>query len=147
MNLHLHEDEFQELIDATATTLHLPPEAIRKDYFITMILQQLEQSEFKDNVVFKGGTSLSKCYPNSIERFSEDIDLTLIPDLGMTDPMIEKKLKAIEKMLIGVGICEKIPQERNKRNKSCYVWFNDNYREIERIKLEIGSSVRPIHTY
>ena len=39
-----------------------------------------EISEYADKCVFKGGTSLSKCYPGSIQRFSEDIDLTYIPD-------------------------------------------------------------------
>ncbi|WP_129725956.1 nucleotidyl transferase AbiEii/AbiGii toxin family protein [Mycoplasmopsis citelli] len=32
--------------------------------------------KYKDYIVFKGGTSLSKVY-NLIERFSEDIDLAL----------------------------------------------------------------------
>lgn len=32
--------------------------------------------EYKDDIVFKGGTSLSKVY-KLIERFSEDIDLAL----------------------------------------------------------------------
>ena len=48
--------------------------------------------------------------------------------------------------MVGYGEMEKIDPERNNRNKSCYVWFTDAYKEIERIKLEIGSSVRP-HPY
>ena len=37
---------------------------------------------------------------------------------------------------------EKIPEERNSRNKSAYVWFDDEDYST-RIKLEIGSSVKP----
>lgn len=143
MELHLNNLEFEELIELTSQKINIPSSAVRKDYFITIILKKLSDSDFIDRVVFKGGTSLSKCYPKSIERFSEDIDLTYIPEEGLTNKQIGRKLKNIEKTLIGEGKSETINEERNDRNKSCYVWFNDNYKEDEKIKLEIGSSVRP----
>jgi len=64
----------------------------------------------------------------------------------MSNNQISKIIKAIEKVLVGYGEMEKIVPERNARNKSCYVWFTEAYKEIERIKLEIGSSVKP-HPY
>ncbi|HHU80961.1 MAG TPA: nucleotidyl transferase AbiEii/AbiGii toxin family protein [Acholeplasmataceae bacterium] len=42
-------------------------------------------------------------------------------------------------MSSGLNI-EKIGSERNKRNKSSYIWIDD---PSEKIKIEIGSSVRP----
>ena len=42
------------------------------------LLGILFESEFADSLVFKGGTSLSKVF-GVIERFSEDIDLSLSP--------------------------------------------------------------------
>lgn len=146
MNLHNNAEIFEELIELAAKQYNLPSSAVRKDYFITLILSNLQNSPYLEHVVFKGGTSLSKCYPGSIERFSEDIDLTYIPEEDMSDNQTSKKIKAIEKVLVGYGEMEKIDPERNNRNKSCYVWFTDAYKEIERIKLEIGSSVRP-HPY
>lgn len=143
MILHQNPEEFNELIELTSQRIHIPTSAIRKDYFITKILNQLSNSEFIDCVVFKGGTSLSKCYPDSINRFSEDIDLTYIPQAEMTNNQINKKLKTLEILLIGTGRSEKVVAERNTRNKSSYVWFNDEFRELEKVKLEIGSSVRP----
>ena len=44
-----------------------------------MILKELVQRN--PNVVFKGGTSLSKAY-HAIDRFSEDIDITFEEHLG-----------------------------------------------------------------
>lgn len=129
MELHLNNLEFEELIELTSQKINIPSSAVRKDYFITIILKKLSDSDFIDRVVFKGGTSLSKCYPKSIERFSEDIDLTYIPEEGLTNKQIGRKLKNIEKTLIGEGKSETINEERNDRNKSCYVWFNDNYKE------------------
>jgi len=146
MNLHNSEEDFEELIELSAKHYNLPSSAVRKDYFITLILGNLQNSSYLEHVVFKGGTSLSKCYPGSIERFSEDIDLTYIPEDGLTNKQVNKELKLIEKILVGTGKIEEIGTERNDRNKSSYVWFTDAYKEIERIKLEIGSSVRP-HPY
>ena len=62
------------------------------------MLQKLEKSEFADCCVFKGGTSLSKCYPGSIERFSEDIDLTFLAS-GLSKKQYDKSLKKIEKIM------------------------------------------------
>lgn len=144
MNLHHQNNEdFEALIELASQKFNLPFSAVRRDYFITQILYNISVSEFFDCVVFKGGTSLSKCFPNSIERFSEDIDLTFIPEEGMSDKQISKRLKVIEETLIGHGKFEKINEERNNRNKSSFVWFFDDQKDTERIKLEIGSEVRP----
>ncbi|MBK9593149.1 MAG: nucleotidyl transferase AbiEii/AbiGii toxin family protein [Crocinitomicaceae bacterium] len=45
---------------------------------VTLALKALFTGKYKDHIVFKGGTSLSKCW-NLIERFSEDIDIALDP--------------------------------------------------------------------
>ena len=139
MNLHRNDKEFKELISLVAEDLKLPESAIERDYYIVLILKNLENSEYAEQCVFKGGTSLSKCYPGSIERFSEDIDLTF---LGMdeSDKFCDKTIKRIEAvMTVGANI-EKIDRERSDRSKSMYVWFDD----VEnRIKLEIGSNVKP----
>ncbi len=144
MNLHTNRGAFSELVRLTSEHIGIPVEAVKRDYLILCILERLCQSEYVENVVFKGGTSLSKCYPGSIERFSEDIDLTFNPSEGMGDSQINKELKKIEMCLIGDANHEKIGAERNNLNKSSWVWFKDD-NEV-RIKLEIGSSVRP-HPY
>ena len=48
---------------------------IEKDSWVCVVLNYLlNESKFKDYFIFKGGTSLSKCY-NVIKRFSEDVDV------------------------------------------------------------------------
>ena len=57
---------------------------VEKDFWVTLVLDYLfHKCEYKDYFIFKGGTSLSKCF-NIIERFSEDIDLILRWDI-LTD--------------------------------------------------------------
>jgi len=54
----------------------LPPFAIEKDAWVTLVLRMLFASELSEHIVFKGGTSLSKVY-GLIKRFSEDVDLAI----------------------------------------------------------------------
>lgn len=50
--------------------------AIEKDWWVTVTLKALFQTECAESLLFKGGTSLSKGF-RLIERFSEDIDLAI----------------------------------------------------------------------
>jgi len=143
MNLHEHKDEFSQLIAITADRVGIPEDAVKRDYYIVKMMQNLQNSDFADKCVFKGGTSLSKCYPGSIERFSEDIDLTFIPNPDLNNRKYSKALKQVENIMTQGFLIEKIESERNDRNKSAYVWPIDGDKDSCRIKLEIGSSVRP----
>ncbi len=76
MLLHKNKEEFKELVEITAIDIGLQPFQVEKDYYVSLVLKEI--SKVKDlNIVFKGGTSLSKCY-DVINRFSEDIDLAVI---------------------------------------------------------------------
>ena len=143
MNLHNDQAAFSDLITLTAAEIGLPETAVKRDYYIVMMLQKLEKSIYADKCVFKGGTSLSKCYPGSIMRFSEDIDLTYIPDDETGKKQYDRALKGIEKVMSDEAHVQKIPEERNDRNKSSFVWFDEMDKEDTKVKLEIGSSIRP----
>ena len=143
MNLHEHKEEFEQLVTIVANYVGIPDDAVRRDYYIVKMMQNLQNSKYADMCVFKGGTSLSKCYPGSINRFSEDIDLTFIPVGNMNDKQYSKALKRVESAIVHGFQMEKIESERNDRNKSAYVWPESESKETCRIKLEIGSSVRP----
>ena len=54
----------------------LPLVIIEKDFWVCWLLQRLWDSPFAPHLIFKGGTSLSKCF-GLIGRFSEDIDIGL----------------------------------------------------------------------
>ena len=75
----------------------LPVEAIEKDWWITMVLKALFSTSFAENMVFKGGTSLSKGW-NLIERFSEDVDLAIDRTLfGYGGELTKKRIKYLRK--------------------------------------------------
>lgn len=51
-------------------------EIVEKDFWVCWVLKQLFEMPDRKNIAFKGGTSLSKVF-NIIDRFSEDIDITI----------------------------------------------------------------------
>ena len=75
--LEINEKELNLIIRNTAAKLNISSAIVENDLWICVILKYLfSDFEYKDYIVFKGGTSLSKVY-KLIERFSEDIDLAL----------------------------------------------------------------------
>ena len=75
----LHENKvlFRQVVSATAQAQNIDRLFVEKDYWITRSLALLSRSQYRDNMVFKGGTSLSKAY-GLTHRFSEDIDVAVI---------------------------------------------------------------------
>ncbi len=64
---------------------NISPVVLEKDFWVCWLLGVLFGSEFAGSLVFKGGTSLSKVF-GVIDRFSEDIDLSLSPEfLGLPE--------------------------------------------------------------
>jgi len=64
---------------------------VEKDFWVSWTLAVLfAHPEFGEQLVFKGGTSLSKVF-GVIERFSEDIDLSVSPDfVGIKEEWVEE---------------------------------------------------------
>jgi predicted nucleotidyltransferase component of viral defense system len=66
----------QETFIKLAEKLNLPDVAIEKDVWVTAVLCALFELPYAENISFKGGTSLSKCW-DVIQRFSEDVDIAI----------------------------------------------------------------------
>jgi hypothetical protein len=76
----------QDVLQVAASRSGWPAHLLEKDIWVVWALGVLFDAPFAGDLVFKGGTSLSKGY-QAIERFSEDIDLTydirtIAPDLA-----------------------------------------------------------------
>jgi hypothetical protein len=76
--IHLLSQNERELFFRAAIDIqNMPFEIIEKDYWVVWVLKRLFSLEnMKPYLTFKGGTSLSKVY-SLIDRFSEDIDLSI----------------------------------------------------------------------
>lgn len=96
MKLHQDLKLFSRTLRAASQHLGIKLEFVEKDYWITLVLSRLAKSKYVDESVFKGGTSLSKGH-NLIERFSEDVDIAIINDMGKTGNEIKTIIRTIEK--------------------------------------------------
>ncbi|HEY9169445.1 MAG TPA: nucleotidyl transferase AbiEii/AbiGii toxin family protein [Lutibacter sp.] len=94
MKLHENVDLFKQAVSFTASQKGILDIYVEKDYWVTFVLYNLYKSELGKEIVFKGGTALSKCY-NIIDRFSEDIDLIILKTDNQSDYYLKKKLKEI----------------------------------------------------
>lgn len=83
---HLSQERRNLLFETTAREMKVSTTIIEKDFWVCFVLNYLlNKSKYKDYFIFKGGTSLSKCY-DVIKRFSEDVDLILKWDfIGFKD--------------------------------------------------------------
>ena len=112
---------------------------IEKDFWVCYILDYLfHRCEWKDNLAFKGGTSLSKAY-GLIKRFSEDIDLIL------------------DWRVIGYGIDEPWEQRSNTKqdafneeaNKRAEVFLREKFLPAiindlsEELKIQVRCEIDP----
>ncbi len=69
--------ERKDVLQESANRMDLAEIILEKDFWVCWALKRLfSNPEIAQHLTFKGGTSLSKGY-GAIERFSEDIDLTI----------------------------------------------------------------------
>lgn len=67
----------RDLFNEAASRLGIAVAVVEKDFWVCVVLRILfVASPYRANLIFKGGTSLSKVF-HLIDRFSEDIDLVL----------------------------------------------------------------------
>lgn len=98
MKLHEDGENFKSLLDIVSNYYNLDIRIVEKDYWITLALSKLVNYEKKDKIIFRGGTSLTKCYTD-LKRFSEDIDLAVNNDNDLTNSQIKKIIKNVEKCM------------------------------------------------
>lgn len=102
----LGADDRRAFITEAASRRNLTPVIIEKDFWVCWTLRRLTRSEdLAGHITFKGGTSLSKAY-GIIQRFSEDIDLTI----RRTAPLLEDVASPMEAGISG--------NERQRRTKA-----------------------------
>src|SRR5699024_6026534 len=101
----------------------MPENILEKDIWLCWVLEQIFKMPSAPKMAFKGGTSLSKVF-GLIERFSEDVDITLdyrnFEDFKLFDPNYLAMLSAgmfYAKTLTFEEICDTTLLIQNKINK------------------------------
>ena len=124
--LHNDKETFSQAINLVTNKNAIRPDIFEKDYYVTMILRLL--SERLPFIVFKGGTSLSKCH-KAIKRFSEDIDITI--DTTISQGQKKKVKEAIEEVSAMLGLS--IPNIDKTRSRRDYNRYEIEYNPIDEL--------------
>lgn len=150
MLLHTNEKIFKEIVIATAQHIDgLQNHQVEKDYFVSLFLKELSKIDNNVDIVFKGGTSLSKCY-DVIDRFSEDIDLTInFPNekagKGLRKRLKESIIAAIDSLKMNFINSKKVQSDRdfNTYEVEFKRLFESTPEMIPYIKIETISVYKP----
>ncbi len=93
MNLHEHKEEFEELIAVTADDIGVPADAVRRDYYIVQMLQNLQNSKYAETCVFKGKTYIQEYLEkNGMQDVVTEFDLqeVKVNTLDITRTFLDK---------------------------------------------------------
>ena len=125
--LALPSEERRLYIEEAAGRRNLHSVMLEKDFWVCWLLAVLFESRFGSALVFKGGTTLSKVF-GVIDRFSEDIDLSLAPSfLGLSEAELPSPLSRTQ-----------AEKWMKKAEAACAETVNDQLRpELERTVVEV----------
>lgn len=117
--LHNNHTLFEQVILRVSEDTGIEASIIEKDYYVTLFLQRIV--ELLPNIIFKGGTSLSKCY-KLIKRFSEDIDLNIDTETHPTEGQRKRLKESIVSIIDEFGFTLTNRDEvRSRRDFNRYV--------------------------
>ena len=115
----LKKEEKNAIFEAIGNKTGVPASAVEKDWWVVLTLTLIQELEVAQHIVFKGGTSLSKAW-GIIQRFSEDIDLSL------------------DKKFLGIGECTTVKQVKKLRSATRKYIYSTFIPEIQHKFIETG---------
>ena len=131
-----YQTEWKEIIETVARELGKSEQMVEKDTILSMFLFELAKSELP--FVFKGGTSLSKVY-NLIDRFSEDIDLSMNRRPTQSERVKSKEL--IIEIAENLGLVLSNPEEiKSRYDYNKYVFKYDSLFSVIPLEIIIETS-------
>lgn len=93
MKLHLDKKVFKQFINKIGIESNIDLDILEKDYYVCCILQELSAKQDELQAYFKGGTAIYKIL-DTMNRFSEDIDLTVKKSEGISNTQKKKRFEA-----------------------------------------------------
>jgi predicted nucleotidyltransferase component of viral defense system len=140
MKLHLDVKLFKNYIALASQQEKIDEAIILKDYFVVLALKELYKK--KNDLIFIGGTSLSKCY-QMIERFSEDIDMVATAKSKKARQRATHKI--INDLLNTWSWKIEYPEKVESDFKEVYLYYDSDYKSEldQRVKLELITFTNP----
>jgi len=142
--MHNNKDDFLKVLERTSAQTGFPLGLLEKDYYITLLLSGI--NNISEELIFKGGTCLSKIY-YSYYRLSEDLDFSMqLPAGEITRATRRNTIKPvkdkIQSFAKGYGMSIEGVNKAGHNESTQYI-YAVNYESVvlgkkQSIKLEIG---------
>ncbi len=174
--IRLSDANRRTILEQTSVRTGYIVQAVEKDWWVTTVLEALFSLPFANQLSFKGGTSLSKCW-GLINRFSEDIDIAVTREqLGFTGVLSKNQIndrvrralcsfvreelpERVDNMLLSMGIPREwfrteviVTSESTVDPESIYIHFNSLFSVVNympaSVKIEVSgrSMTEPVQT-
>lgn len=139
----------EKLIQETSLSTGINPAYIEKDYYVVELLKVIASFQSENfNVVFSGGTSLSKGF-QIIKRFSEDIDFMVLSKEEDSRSVYRTFRKALFKKIDDTEILKVSSEDMIVGNESRFFSFYVDYPKLfddkslrQQVRIEI--SAKPV---
>ena len=174
--INLSNDDRRTVLEQASVRTGYIVQAVEKDWWVTTVLEALFSLPFANQLSFKGGTSLSKCW-GLINRFSEDIDIAITREqLGFKGVLTKNQISDRVRRALCTFVREELPAKIENRlldmsipsdwfkiqvittpvstvdPESIYIHFNSLFPPVEympaNIKIEVSgrSMTEPVKT-
>lgn len=99
----------------------IPEAIIERDYCLAWFLSGLSLTPLREQLIFKGGTALKRCYFGDY-RFSEDLDFTLKAELEL-DAILESLKDVYDKVHSASGIVFQFARQDRKQHRNSHTFY------------------------
>lgn len=131
----LNKELLKQYCELVFTKTNIFSAYVEKDFYAVSLLKEITSNA--SNIIFKGGTCLSKCF-KIINRFSEDVDLSIIEEHLSESKRRKLVHETIEGSIKQIGLQHKNPE--NIRSKRAFNRFICNY---DQLCFSNGSAIEP----
>lgn len=120
----MNKKYLEEIILNINKRTNISNEILEKDYYVCLVLKELSKKQKELQAYFKGGTALYKII-NQFNRFSEDIDLTIVENVNESKTSNIRRLKksALDYHIEGL---ELIKEETIDKKQSITAFYKYN---------------------
>lgn len=140
---HTNEANYRAALEFTTAEFGFQPALIEKDYFCSLVLNELSRRP-ELTLVFKGGTLLNKAYAG-FYRLSEDLDFTIPTEKDSTRSQrsrVSKKIEIILEQIVstipGLSIREPLTGFNNSTQYQCLIGYHSIMGGSGNIRFEIS---------
>ena len=100
LDYHERPEVFRQAIDFTEASTGFNARLVEKDYYCSLVLRQLDEA-FRQGLVFKGGTSLSKVHTD-FYRLSEDLDFAISMETDAPKSVRRERINPLKELIDGL---------------------------------------------